>query len=169
MEPFISCQPAAAHRFPIAFSAAPVARQLESRTERKSKPDTAPLEHYCRPTLLNARLKTHRLKPSHWTSGIPRALLLGQVPGKPFAVYHLRICYDWPADKSNGRWCEQDGAFKESQDSQEWQILHRWILKKEHLILDPVQEWLYGALEIKKVFHLTLQGCSDQAIDFWDL
>lgn len=66
MEQFISCQPAAGYRFPTASSAAWVARQLESRAESKSRPDTAPLEHYRSPTP-HGRLKTHRLKMSDWT------------------------------------------------------------------------------------------------------
>lgn len=113
MEPFISCQPAAGYRFPTASSAAWVARQLESRAESKSRPDTAPLEHYRSPTP-HGRLKTHRLKMSHWTLGIPRALLLGQVPGKPFAVYHLWICYEWPPDKPSGSWCEQERSLRKT-------------------------------------------------------
>lgn len=110
MEPFISCQPAAGYRFPTASSAAWVARQLESWAKRKSRPDTAPLEHYRSPTP-HVRMKTHQLKMSDWTLGTPRALLLGQVPGKPFAVYHLRICYDWPAVKPSGSWCEHERWF----------------------------------------------------------
>ncbi len=157
IEPFISCQPAAGYRFPTASSAAWVARQLESQAERKSRPDTASLEHYCSPTP-HGRMKTHPLKMSDWTLGIPRALLLGQVPGKPFAVYHLRICYDWLAGKPSGSWYEQEGCLRKDRKFYPGRFLKRTIL------CCIVLELIYGHLETTS-FRFDFISSSDQCID----
>lgn len=97
MEPFISCQPAAAYWFP----AASLPLEWPGSWSRESEPDTVPLEPCCR-LAPHGWLERHQLRMSDWTSGIPRALLLGQVPGKPFAAYHLWICYEWPGDDRLG-------------------------------------------------------------------
>ncbi len=160
MEPFISCQPAAGYRFPTASSAAWVARQLESWAERKSRPDTAPLEHYCSPTP-HGRMKTHPLKMSDWTLGIPRALLLGQVPGKPFAVYHLRICYDWPAGKLSGSWYEQEGCLRKDRIPQGGKFYPGGFLKRTILCWIEFLSWFMVIWRWNLSSHLS---SSDQCI-----